>query len=148
MPELAAIYFSGIMFGLTTTFLFVLYTRRRRKGQAYLTLQANLKKVGLFWSDAQDRLVPWTTDAAEVEDRQSGRSMTVAGLLLSALSWPGAFFYLLIIYSVLVIARSRTEKRIFSSPLTKNSSLSPAEIESLVRDIMPKSAVASAPSVT
>lgn len=128
MPELAAIYFAGVVVGLFCTIGFIYWNRQRRKGRSWRNLQANLNKVGLFWSDHRDRLLPWTPDVDLKEDGRSTRSLAVAGALLSALSWPGVLFYLLIIASIVFLARSRAERKIFSSPLVNDDDLDPEKV--------------------
>jgi hypothetical protein len=137
MPELAAVYFIGLMVGLVCTATFVFYLKRRQKKSAYIILQYNLRKVGLFWSDNQDRLINWSHEVEMAEQADAGRSITLTGILLSAFSWPGVLFFLIVIFSVLVLARSRSEKRIFSSDLSK-SELDAQAVRSVVSSLLPE----------
>lgn len=138
MPELAAIYASGLLACLALTVVYVLLRRRRRHSDAAQTLQANLRKVNLYWSDNRDAVVPFISEAECKEDEKAQRAVTLTGALLSLLSWAGVAFLLLVMISERFLARSRRERKLFSSRLIHERSLSPSDVrEELSRlDVM------------
>lgn len=129
MPELAAVYGLGFIFCLVLTMLYVFLRQRRRHAPAVRTLQANLRKIGLYWSDHQDAVVKWDDDASLAEQKRSQMAIGYTGLILSLLSWGGAFFLLIIMLSERFFARSRRERRLFASDLTKRSDFSEIDVQ-------------------
>ena len=135
MPELAAIYALGLIFGLLETALFLFLWKRRRRGTEFSNVRANLAKANLYWSESRDRLGP-PSPAEEADDMSTSlRTIGLTGALLSFLSWPGAFFFALVMVSYRFFARSRLEKRLFDSPLSRRADLAAVEVASLVIDI-------------
>lgn len=121
MPELAAVYGVGFVTCLTLTLVYVFLRDRRRHSRAATLLQANLQKAGYFWSDNRDSLVPYEKNANEAEAKKSQMAIGYTGLILSLLSWAGVVFLLIIMLSERFFARSRRERRLFTSDLTKRN---------------------------
>ncbi len=129
MPELAAAYSIGFVSCLILTIVYIYLRRRRRQSSAAQTLQGNLRKAGLFWSDESDTVAPWSSEAEATEARQSQKSVTYTGLILSLLSWAGVFFLLIIMLSERFFARSRRERRIFAFALATTPDLTDAQVQ-------------------
>jgi hypothetical protein len=135
MPELAAIYVVGVLTGFLLTAVNIALGNRRRKGSASRTLQKNLRKIDLYWSDNEDKIVAWT-ETRENEDATKGNvGFAIAGAVISALSWPGVFFLGLLVLSEHVLARSRREKALFASPLSERDDLEKLEVQRLVGEL-------------
>ena len=128
MPELAAAYFVGLFACLSLTILYVFLRSRRRQSTPANTLQMNLKKADLFWSDSRDSVVSWDKAANDAETKKSQKAIGLTGTMLSLLSWVGFLFLMIIMLSERFFARSRRERRLFSSELAKNSSLSSTQV--------------------
>ena len=123
MPELAAMYSVGVLLSLGLTAVFVFLQARRANSKAAITVRSNLRKAGLYWSENQDKILPWNEEA-EAHDRKGSRTtILVTGVLLSLLSWAGLVFLLVVMLSYRFLARSRLEKRIFGSELARNPDL-------------------------
>lgn len=128
MPELAAMYGLGFVCCLALTMLYVFLRDRRRKSHGAQLVQTNLKKIGLFWSDHRDSVVPLSPDVNQAEARKSQLAIGYTGLILSLLSWAGVFFLLIIMLSERFLARSRRERRLFGSELSKNANLTADQV--------------------
>jgi hypothetical protein len=132
MPELAFFYSLGFLTTLSITVFMLFRLRRRRNSSEIKCLNSNLYKIGLFWSDHQDALLEVKVPLEELENKERHdlhRSMLISGLLLSALSWLGAVFFVFIITLLKFLARSKLEKNLFNSQLVTNSdSLSPHDV--------------------
>ncbi len=135
MPELAAIYVLGLVACLLLTMLFVFLWSQRFNDQQHRTVRENLKRAQLYWSENLDKVVVWE-DGAEQRDRATSlRNICLTGGLLSALSWAGVFFLLVIMLSYRFLARSRTEQKIFSSPLSSKSEMDSNDVLLLLRSL-------------
>lgn len=139
MPELAAVYALGLLTSAFSTFLFLVLWRRRKTARPAVTLNSNLKKIGLFWSEHHDRIETWEEGIEERDWQASARSFGLLGAMLSALSWGGFVLLLILIVSIRALARSRLEKNLFSSPLARESSLSPERVREIVDPLRPGS---------
>jgi|GEM_PF-2852817 len=129
MPELAAIYTTGFIFCFILTGVYVFLRERHRHSKSALNIQTNLAKLNLYWSDAADAIVPLTPTSSQDEASRSKRTIGYTGLILSLLSWLGAFFLLLIMLSERFFARSRRERNLFGSELSGNPSLEAREVQ-------------------
>ncbi|MES2856968.1 MAG: hypothetical protein V4692_13960 [Bdellovibrionota bacterium] len=122
MPELAAIYFIGMISCLALSLLYVFLRTQRRRSEQIKLLQKNLHKAGFYWSENAETLKPWSHEnvmAIIEENKKSDRNTVLTGVLLSLLSWAGAFFLLVIMLSERFLAQSRKEKKILDSELTR-----------------------------
>lgn len=135
MPELAAAYTVGFICCLMLTMLYVFLRDRRRRSRAAQTVQANLKTLNYFWSDSADAIVRLELDSAAKEERKSRKTIGTTGLILSLLSWLGVFFLLMIMLSERYLARSRRERKLFSSSLSKSSHVDGAAVAQEINDL-------------
>ena len=119
MPELAAIYLVGLFFCLVLTLVYNLLRVRRRNSPEYVQLRANLQRSGLYWSENEDRVVPYTPEREAEDHEKLKKSTALVGSILSLLSWAGAFFLMIIMISERYIARSRRERAIFNSKIAR-----------------------------
>ena len=123
MPELAAMYAVGVLLSLGLTGLFVFLQARRSNGATARNVRANLRKAGLYWSENQDKILPWNEDAEAIDRKGSRTTILVTGVLLSLLSWAGLLFLGIVMLSYRFLARSRLEKRLFGSELARDPGL-------------------------
>lgn len=135
MPELAAIYTVGFLACLTLTGLYVFMRERRRRSKGARTVQANLAKLGYYWSDSEDAIVSLTPSSAEDEALRSKKTIGYTGLILSLLSWLGAFFLLLVMVSEGFLARSRRERKLFTSSLAHETSLDASDVRRAIVEL-------------
>jgi hypothetical protein len=135
MPELAAIYAVGVIVGYVLTALNIAIRNRHRSSAAFKSLEANLKKADLYWSYDEDKIVTWSESRVKEDAAKGNRGFAIAGALISALSWAGVLFILVIIVSEHYLARSRREKALFASPLALRENLNRSEVEGLVGDL-------------
>lgn len=143
MPEIAAVYATGFVVCLALTLVYVFLRERRRHSAAAQRLQAHLALVGLFWSDSADSLIPLEPTSAEDESRRSQRTIGYTGLILSLFSWAAVFFLLTVMISERFLARSRREKRLFSSELVSASNLSAERVARLINELDARNAAPS-----
>jgi hypothetical protein len=94
-------------------------------------LNANLAKVGLFWSDSDGTFKTLSDGAIEQDQARFLRSFLIMTGFLSLLSIVGMFLLILIFIS----GRPRLEHNTFKSILVNNRSLSTAEVEAQVADL-------------
>ena len=135
MPELAAFYALGFLACMALTMLYVFLRDRRRHSHGAEIVQTNLRKLGLFWSDSADRIVPLEEKSAEIESRRSQRTIGYTGMILALLSWAGVFFLLVIMLSERFFARSRRERRLFTSSLVQNLDLSANDVRREIENL-------------
>jgi len=121
VPELAAIYFMGLVVCLALSLLYVFLKERRRSSEEIKMIQSNLHKAGYYWSENAESVKPWNEDAVLEENRRSDRSTVMTGALLSLLSWAGVLFLLIIMVSDRYLAQSRKEKRMLASDLAQRN---------------------------
>ncbi|MEK7356305.1 MAG: hypothetical protein AAB250_07635 [Bdellovibrionota bacterium] len=135
MPELAAIYVLGVVVGYALTALNIGFRKRHRKSLAFRNVETNLRKADLYWSYDEDKIVEWSETRAKDDDAKGNRSFAIAGALISALSWVGVVFILILVASEHLLARSRRERALFASPLGLRENLSRGEVEGLVGEL-------------
>jgi hypothetical protein len=129
MPEFAAFYFTGLVACLALTILYVVLRRRRRESHTAHVLQANLQAAGYYWSDGRDAVVRWDKEANELETRKTQKAVGLTGTVLALLSWAGVGFLLIIMLSERFFARSRRERRLFTSRIATTPNLTRQEVQ-------------------
>lgn len=137
MPELAAIYFAGIIFCLALSLFYVFLRNQRRQSEEIRMMQSNLHKAGYYWSENTESLKPWSPETSSTvieENKRADRNTVMTGALLSLLSWAGAFFLLIIMLSERFLAQSRKEKRILESDLSRRD-LNAQDVSSQLRSL-------------
>ena len=132
MPELAASYLVGFIFCALLACLFLFLASRRRRSLPFRQLQCNLGKVGLFWSENQDKLISLSSDLLEQDYKSLLSNLTLLGFMLCFLSWAGLFFLFIIMLSYRFLARSRLERALFASELAHSNSLSADNVRALL----------------
>jgi hypothetical protein len=128
MPELAMMYFIGAISCLGAAFIALFREYRKKQTPAYQTLQANLAKVGLYWSDASDRLVL----ARDQKPFGLYKSLVILGFFCAALSWLGLLFFLVLYFSVKKLS-GRQKKNLFASGLAQGT-LDEADVRKRLQD--------------
>lgn len=128
MPELATLYFAGLVACMALTILYVALRRRRRMTGAAQIVQSNLQRAGLYWSDSQDAVVRWDPEVNSKETEKTQKAVGLTGVLLSLMSWAGMGFLLIIMLSERFFARSRREIRLFSSRIATQEGLSRPDV--------------------
>ncbi len=129
MPELAAVYSLGFVLCLALTVVYVFLRDWRRHTPAVERLQTNLRKAGFYWNDSRDAVMRWENEASEAENKKSQVAIGYTGLILALLSWVGIVFLLIIMLSERFFARTRRERRLFSSSLTKQIQFSADQVQ-------------------
>ncbi len=135
MPELAAFYVVGFVVSLGLTCVFVFLWSRFRAREELRTLNTNLQKAGLYWSESQDRLVKWNEAEAISETQRARRQLWMTGAALSFLSWAGLLFIFILMLSYRFLARSRFERRLLTSDLARNTDLTPDQISERLEEV-------------
>ncbi|MES2964760.1 MAG: hypothetical protein V4760_12780 [Bdellovibrionota bacterium] len=135
MPELAAFYALGVLVGFVLTAFNIGLKKRHRTSSSFRNVEANLRKIDLYWSDNEDRIVEWTETRAKDDASKGNLGFAIAGALISALSWLGVVFLIVLVVSEHYLARSRRERALFASPLGESENLSSDEVRRLVGDL-------------
>ena len=92
----------------------------------------NLRKVGMYWSVNQERVVTGQAELEHADRARSFKMILLTGALLTLLSWAGLVFQLVIMLSYRYLSRSRLEKALVASPLALDPTLSSQEVRRLV----------------
>lgn len=119
MPELAGIYAIGILTCLLVGAFYLGFLRRRFRAAPYRLLNQNLAQAGWQWSELEGKLIPFNNERLQQEASRVVRSNALVIFLLSGTSWLGLVILSVYILSVQVLARSRTERVLFSSDLCR-----------------------------
>jgi hypothetical protein len=122
MPELAMMYLGGVFSCFLASAVALFREYRKKQRPAYQTLQSNLAKIGLHWSDASDQLVP----SREHKPFGLYKSLVILGFFCAALSWLGLLFFLILYFSVKNLG-GRQKRILFTSDLARQQ-LSEIEI--------------------
>lgn len=108
-------------------------TSKRLKSESLKTLNLNLAKVDLYWSNSLANFAPLTPDAIENDAAKTLRNTLLMGLLGLA-SLIGLIFLIILVLSLHFLARSRKEIAAFRSPLATDKNLGANEVQSLVNE--------------
>lgn len=108
-------------------------TRKRLKSERLATLNTNLAKVEMYWSNSLADFAPLTEDAIETDAKKTLRNTLMMGLLGLA-SLIGLIFLIILVLSLHFLARSRKETATFRSPLATDKNLSPSEVKNFVNE--------------
>ena len=125
MPELMLSFAVGSCLTFLAVNFNLYWIIRAFKKKQHIQINHNLQKVKKYWSLEQGQLVDiepgkHIADCQRVDLQKSLRSGFIFGTLLIFLSWMGLFFFILYFTSVHWFAKSRFEKRLFSSNLATN----------------------------
>tara|TARA_B110001454_G_scaffold106457_1_gene100192 strand:+ start:26716 stop:27144 length:429 start_codon:yes stop_codon:yes gene_type:complete len=136
MPEIAAIGAVGafITFLIANFNLYIVH--KSFSDQKIKTLNENLGKLGWYWSMDQGAPIKIEgTDSkslSEADYQKATRSAFIFGTMMIFLSWLGLIILSIYMVSVYKIAKSRTEKKVMASDLTKNEIKDLGEIQRLL----------------
>jgi hypothetical protein len=108
-------------------------TRKRLNSESLKTLNFNLGKVDMYWSNSLANFAPLTQDAVEHDAAKTLRNTLYMGFLGLA-SLLGLVLLSVIVVSLHYLARSRKEIATFRGPLATNKNLSQSEVENFVRE--------------
>lgn len=108
-------------------------TRKRLKSERLRTLNFNLAKVEMYWSNSLANFAPLTADAIEIDAKKTLRNTLMMGLLGLA-SLIGLIFLVILVLSLHFLARSRKEIGTFRSRLATDKNLSQNEVQNLVNE--------------
>lgn len=133
-PEMAAAYIVGLVPSAAVTGMQIWFHRKKIKSIKYRLLQQNLKKVNLVWREAHSELEPYKPDKENQDLKKFEKDILLMGTLFFFLSWIGAFFNGIILFSVHVLAVSRKERKIFASALTQEDLLV-EKIQDILREL-------------
>jgi hypothetical protein len=119
VPEVAAAYIAGLVPSSALTALHLFLFRRKIKSQEMQTLQANLHKVNLFWSESNGEISTLEQGTPTQSERKYFKNVLIFGVIFFFLSWIGFFVQLLIMISLRYLAMPRVERALFASRLAK-----------------------------
>jgi hypothetical protein len=108
-------------------------TRKRLKSERLKTLNLNLGKVDMYWSNSLANFAPLTEDAIAMDASKTLRNTLLMGLLGLA-SLIGLIFLITMVLSLHFLARTRKEIATFRSPLATDKNLNPSEVQNLVNE--------------
>src|SRR4051812_45675384 len=100
VPELALTYVIGLPATGSLTGLHAFLFRRKINSIEMRTVQTNLQQVGLFWSDTESKIKPYTPDAVDADTQNYYKTVLWLGLFCFFLSWIGFFLQLLVMVSI------------------------------------------------
>lgn len=125
--------------GLILTFCLVglhIYLQSRKQGSPEMRqVQANLKKINLFWSEAESQVKDYTRGAEKKDAEKAVRSILISGVGFAFLSWLGLFLQFVLMLSLRYLAVKRVENRLFESDLAEKD-LDAAKSREIVAQIM------------
>jgi hypothetical protein len=136
LPELAAVYVTGLVPSAAVTGLHLVLFQRKMASPEVLRLQSNLAKLDLFWAESRGEIrrlnegldTPLTDRAAYV------RHVRWVGLLTFFLSWPGAALHILLMISLRYLAKPRLERAIGATALVTQA-LETIQIQAILEDL-------------
>ena len=105
--------------------------RRHLRSPELDLLNANLGKVGLYWSNSDGDFRELQPQAIEDDRKKALRTFLLMTGFLSFLSVVGMLLLILIFIS----GRPRLEMNTFASELVKNADLPPDQIQALIREL-------------
>jgi hypothetical protein len=135
MIEIAlGIWFTCFTLSMTVVSINFFLTRRQLQSPQLKTLNLNLQKIGLFWSNTNADFSAIAEDAIEKDAKKTLRNSLLIGFLGLA-SIPGFLLLTAVVISVRFLARSRKEVATFRSALTSDAALEKSDVENLVNEL-------------
>jgi hypothetical protein len=124
MPEIVAIGAVGALVVFIMVNLNLYFVHRQFSSPKISTLNHNLSSVKQYWSVERGNLISIpensTLEETKMKDHaKATRSAFIFGTCMIFLSWVGFVFFIIYIFSVHKLAKSRLEKKIFASDLVK-----------------------------
>lgn len=115
---------------------FILFVfRRRALSPERGVLNANLAKIGLFWSSRSDDFVPLSRGNVARDRLDSMKSILLMTTIFSALSLIGLIATIVMMSSIAFLARSRLELGALAGPLAREPGLSPEEVTAQIAEL-------------
>jgi Na+-transporting methylmalonyl-CoA/oxaloacetate decarboxylase gamma subunit len=105
-------------------------TIQKLKSKSLINLNANLKKIDMYWSVSNENFEKLEMDSVQKDKAQALRSSLFLGFLGLA-SVIGFLLLLAIVLSLRFLIKERRTIAVFKSELTKNSELSKDQVENL-----------------
>jgi Na+-transporting methylmalonyl-CoA/oxaloacetate decarboxylase gamma subunit len=105
-------------------------TIQKLKSKSLINLNANLKKIDMYWSVSNENFEKLEMDSVQKDKAQALRSSLFLGFLGLA-SVIGFLLLLAIVLSLSSLIKERRTIAVFKSELTKNSELSKDQVENL-----------------
>ncbi len=109
-------------------------TRQRLQSARLQTLNFNLAKVDMYWSNTLANFSALTPNAIDADYKKTLRNTLLLGFLGFA-SLLGLVLLIVIVASLHTLARSRKEVSTFRSELGSEKNLSVSEVHHLVREL-------------
>lgn len=129
-----AVWLTCFVLSMTVVSINFYVTRKQLRSQTLKTLNLNLQKMGMYWSNSSSDFLALTPEAIETDAKKTLRNTLFIGFLGLA-SVPGFLLLTAVVLSIHFLARPRREIATFQSALAKDSSLSRENVEELVREI-------------
>jgi len=130
---LGTIYLVSWLISISLITWHYLYVRNQINSSEFQTLNANLQKIGLFWSQTEDNFATLEVDSIGLDHQKAKKTVVFMGVLAFA-SLPGLILLTVVILSSRYLVRSRLESQVFASQLASDSRLSAAVVTELVED--------------
>ena len=110
------------------------FVHRQTQSPKVQTLNANLEKVKLYWSQSEGNFAALTPNSIEADHKKAKKSVLYIGILAFG-SLIGLILVTAVILSSRYLARPRREVRVFQSPLVSEVNLSTEQISLLVEEL-------------
>ncbi len=125
MPEIAIAGFVGAIVVFICVNIYMYWTHRNFRSGKIFILQNNLFLADKYWSLEKSNIIPVMPGESlkalrKVDYRQAMRSFFIFGTFLIFLSWFGLIFFIIYLFSVHKLAKSRLEVKLFASELVSN----------------------------
>jgi hypothetical protein len=131
---IAGVWLTSFVLSLIVTGFNFYTTRKRLHSQRLTTLNFNLAKVDMYWSNSTANFAPLTANAVETDAAKTLRNTLLMGLLGLA-SLVGLLLLLTVVISLHYLVRSRREVATFRSALATDKNLGQDEVEKLVAEL-------------
>lgn len=129
-----AVYFISFLLSLSLVAWNYWALVKELRSESLGVLNANLKKIGYFWSLAQENFARLEKDSIEKDVQAAKRSTLMLGLL-SLGSAVGFFLLLAITLAMRILKPQRHSRAIFQSDLAKDRGLPPSEVSRLYQEL-------------
>jgi hypothetical protein len=140
MPELVAIYLIGATFVFISVNINLWFVHRQFHSLKFSTLNHNLSLVKQYWSMERNQkiLIPENSSQELLKKKdyqKTTRSAFIFGSFMIFLSWFGLLFFMIYLFSVHRLARSRFEQKIFASPLVITQLSNSDDVQKLLTEL-------------
>lgn len=140
MPEIAAIWLVGALVVFIAVNINLYFVHRKFASLKISTLNHNLSLVKQYWSMERGQLIQISEnqnskDLKSKDHSKTTRSAFIFGTFMIFLSWVGLIFFMIYIFSVHKLAKSRLEKKIFASKLVETKFTQEQEVHSLLTEL-------------